>query len=293
MADELQWNERFNIGVEVVDNAHQKLFSIVRKLIKFSEDEKNSRWACAEGIKYFKSYTLKHFAEEEEYMRSIRYDGYEMHKRLHDNMKNNVIPALEEDLVNSDYSPEAVQHFLGICFGWLTGHVMVEDRAIAGKNPNKWKLEQAGDQIEFLDNAIHDTMKELFKIDIRTVSEHYSGENFGKSIVYRLTYRSNENKTVQVFLVLEESLVLHTVSSILNMSFNKVNKLAVDATKQISQKWVKHIGKHFETSPQYKLDKDHIMTFEQLQQEFHSGYPYYSLLFDTGTGYFAFCVKVR
>ena len=31
MTNEVKWNERFNIGVEVVDKAHQRLFSIVRR----------------------------------------------------------------------------------------------------------------------------------------------------------------------------------------------------------------------------------------------------------------------
>lgn len=92
MAKELVWNERFNIGVEKVDKAHRRLFSIVYKLMVLSEDEKKRKWASAEAIKFFKSYALKHFAEEEEYMRSIHYDGYEMHKRLHD-----VLAAMKKD----------------------------------------------------------------------------------------------------------------------------------------------------------------------------------------------------
>ena len=133
MAKELVWNERFNIGVEKVDKAHRRLFSIVYKLMVLSEDEKKRKWASAEAIKFFKSYALKHFAEEEEYMRSIHYDGYEMHKRLHDVMRDKTIPALEKDLEENDYSSESIQHFIGISLGWLTGHVLIEDRAITGK----------------------------------------------------------------------------------------------------------------------------------------------------------------
>lgn len=293
MATELKWNERFNIGVDVVDNAHQRLFSIVRRLMNLSEDEKNSQWACAEGIKYLKSYTIKHFAEEEAYMKSIDYSGYEMHKRLHDNLRDKTIPALEKDLADSDYSPESIRHFLGICLGWLTGHIMVEDRAITGKTINKWNKEKTGEEIEALEKAVTNTMQDIFKLQTRTVSEHYSCENFGNSIIYRLTYRSNEGKRIQVFLVLEESLVLRTVGSMLDMQFKKVDKMVINATKLIAQKWVKRIGMHFELLAQYEIEKDHIMTMEQLQQEFNSGYPYYSLLFDTGIGYFAFCIKMR
>ena len=40
MAKGIEWNERYNIGVEEIDRAHQRLFKIVNKLIVFNEDEK-------------------------------------------------------------------------------------------------------------------------------------------------------------------------------------------------------------------------------------------------------------
>ena len=73
MVKETEWNKQFRIGVDSIDNAHKKLFSIVRKLIHLSQDENNGQWACAEGIKYFKNYAVKHFADEEAYMQSIGY----------------------------------------------------------------------------------------------------------------------------------------------------------------------------------------------------------------------------
>ena len=60
MTKEIKWNDRFKVGVESIDSAHKKLFSIVGKLIALNEDENKQRHACREGIKYFKSYTIKH-----------------------------------------------------------------------------------------------------------------------------------------------------------------------------------------------------------------------------------------
>lgn len=194
---EVEWNERFNIEVEIVDKAHQRLFSIVHRLMNFSEDEKRSQWACAEGIKYFKNYAIKHFAEEEEYMKSVNYSGYAMHKRLHDNMRDKVLLALEKELEDSNYSEESIQHFLGICLGWLTGHIMIEDRAITGRTANKWKEEQTGDGISVLENTISSVMQEVFKLKAQIVSEHYAGEDFGKAIICRMTYRSGEKRYVR------------------------------------------------------------------------------------------------
>ena len=49
---EVKWNDRFNIGVEIVDHAHKKLFSIVGKLLSLTEDAEKQKHACQEGIKY-------------------------------------------------------------------------------------------------------------------------------------------------------------------------------------------------------------------------------------------------
>ena len=127
---QIQWQDRFNIGVEIIDQAHRRLFSIVQKMMDLYVEKHEDKFACVEGIKYFKAYALKHFAEEEAYMRKIGYSGYSAHKKLHDKMKLETLPELERLLYESDFSTEMVQRFIGVCTGWLTGHIIIEDRAI-------------------------------------------------------------------------------------------------------------------------------------------------------------------
>ena len=74
--EKLLWNEKLNIGVEIVDKAHANLFRIVGKLIELVNSDSNYQNACKEGVKYLEDYSIKHFAEDEAYMRSIRYSGY-------------------------------------------------------------------------------------------------------------------------------------------------------------------------------------------------------------------------
>ena len=195
MSKEAEWDKRFNIGVDSIDNAHRKLFSIVRKLIHLSKDEHNGQWACAEGIKYFKNYTIEHFTDEEAYMQSIGYKGYEIHKHLHDDMRYKTLPALEKDLTKSNYSQESIHHFLGICLGWLTAHIMIEDRAITGKAANRRQKNGAGKNLSALEDALAETIEEIFRLQPEIVSEHYSGDDFGNSVFDRLTDRGREAKT--------------------------------------------------------------------------------------------------
>ena len=66
MDSQLVWQDSFNIGVEAIDKEHQQLFKIINRLFEYGEEK--SRWACQEGVKYFKSHTMKHFEDEEAYM---------------------------------------------------------------------------------------------------------------------------------------------------------------------------------------------------------------------------------
>lgn len=50
---QIQWQDRFNIGVEIVDQAHRRLFSIVEKIMELYVERHEDRFACVEGIKYF------------------------------------------------------------------------------------------------------------------------------------------------------------------------------------------------------------------------------------------------
>lgn len=292
MSENAKWNKRFNIGVDSIDNAHRKLFSIVRKLVHLSKDENNGHWACAEGIKYFKCYAIEHFTDEEVYMQSINYSGYGIHKRLHDDMRYKTLPALEKDLTLSDYSQESIHHFLGICLGWLTAHILIEDRAITGKISNRWKRDNVGDEMDALEDALAITIQEIFRLQTEIVSEHYSGEDFGNCLITRLIYHTADEKKVQIFMALEESLVLRAVSAMLDTPLAKMDKLVMNAGKELSLRIAEQLGIHCHLSSQYQLESCHFMTAEQFQKIFYLQMFDYSLLFTTGHGYFAFCIKL-
>lgn len=293
MSKEAEWNKQFNIGVDSIDNSHRRLFSIVRKLIHLSKDENNGKWACIEGIKYFKNYTIEHFTDEEAYMQSINYGGYEIHKRLHDDMRYKTLPALEKDLTESNYSQESIQHFLGICLGWLATHILIEDRAITGKISNRWKTDHVGADMDTLKKALTITLWEILRLQTEIVSEHYNGENFGSSMIIRLIYSSTSEKKAQIFMVLEESLILRTVSAMLDIPLTKIDKFVMDAGKELSLQIMEQLSTYFRHSSQYQLESSHFITPTQFRKTLYIENFDYSILLNTGHGYFAFCIKLE
>ena len=76
MGNQLVWNKRYDIGVDMIDVEHKKLFRILSRLFQFGQQEMKSQWVCREAVNYFKDHAVQHFQDEENYMASIGYKGH-------------------------------------------------------------------------------------------------------------------------------------------------------------------------------------------------------------------------
>lgn len=289
MENQIVWEDRFNIGVDIIDKEHQKLFKIINKLFAFAEDEEKSEWVCKEGIKYFRDHTMKHFADEEAYMISIHYDGFKTHKRIHDDFRENTLPALEQELEHTLYSPDAVNHFLGVCTGWLIGHTLTEDHAITGTATSQWKNLLPEEIHKEMAQLIQKSFYDIFDLDAQLISQSYGGEKFGNGIYFRLTHVNEENKKWETFLVFEEKLLLNTVGKMMGFKLKKVNVTLINAVRYTVRQCVEGIIEHFPSLEQYKLKSENLLTYEQFKKIFVNEKLQFSLLFNTGEGYFAYC----
>lgn len=290
MGNQLIWQERFNIGVDFIDDEHKKLFSILNRMFMYRDHEVKSQWACKEGIKYFKDHAMKHFTEEEVYMASINYKGFETHRRLHDNFRKKTIPALENELEQTKYSMDSVNHFLGVCAGWLIGHTLTEDRAITGKSQSKWGKLLPEDEQMVMKNTIIRLIFDLFQVDTQVVSECYGGEKFGKGIYYRLVYGNGGKENWEILLVFEEKLIVNTIGSLMGSKSDEVSVMLVNAARYVAQQFVDRVSGHFLLSDSYVLQEENLLDYEQFRKIFNGQHPQSSLLFNTSEGYFAYCV---
>lgn len=290
MKNQLIWQDWYNIGIDVIDNEHKKLFRIMNRLFAFCNESDKSQWVCQEGVKYFKDHAMKHFTDEESYMASIQYPEFEIHRRIHDDFRRSTLPALEAELEQSGYSTEAIQHFLGVCAGWLIGHTLTEDRAIGGNTKSKWIDLLPKDEQAAMQQAIIQLMYDLFRLKAKTISEHYGGEKFGSGIYYRLVYATDQGEEWETILVFEEKLLLNTMGKMMNDTSEEVNTLLVNASRYTARQFLTRINEHFTTTGRYEIKKESLLTYEQFQKAFEKTQPQCSLLFDTGVGYFAYCV---
>lgn len=290
MSEPFVWQERYNLGVELIDSEHEKLFNILNRMIKYKDREDKKQWICQEGIKYFKEHATKHFADEEAYMASIGYIGFESHRHLHDSFRKVTLPALEKELRMTRYSANAVDHFLGVCAGWLFGHTMTEDRAIVGKTISQWLDLLPEEQQERIEKTILQLLNDLFQLRPKVLSDCYGGEKFGKGIYYRIVYAAKQEEPWEIFLVFEEKLLVNTMSDVVGLESDTLNTMMVNVARYTAQQFVNCIGEHFITSGFYEIQEENLLTYDQFKRTFYQAKPQVSFLFDTGKGYFAFSI---
>lgn len=284
----IPWNARYEIGVDFIDKEHKQLFATINKLLNLSENEEKREWVCREGIKYLKNHTIEHFQHEEAYMRSIHYKEYEIHKRLHDDFQNNTLLALETELEDTNYSQEAMRHFLGVSIGWLVAHTKTEDLAIVGKKLNRWSDIPEAKEIDALEQTIVQLFNEMFQLKAKAISRQYSGEEIGKVVCYRYAYRGRKEERWEIILGIEEKLLLKVVGDLMSTQYSKVDDMVINITRFISRQMLEKIRECFTQLEFFDLDGESLLTREQMLLTFERIHPFCSLLFDTGAGYFTF-----
>lgn len=287
-----EWKEEYEIGAEEIDRAHKQLFSIVNRIINNFTDmdfEKN-KTTCMEAIKYLKSYTTKHFAEEEAYQRKVGYGGYKVHKKIHDNMRDVVIPALEQEVTAKSYSRESLEHFVGACAGWLAAHVLVEDQAITGKVRSKWTDDVADNDEDRLDLIVRTLVVSLFRMNAHLISKNYQGYELAKPFCYTDTFTVSDGGSYSVTVAVEEE-----VLKVLALKFFKESVFVMDGVmssmlSELLKSFNMEVMMAFLNTSLFNKES-RIMSTPDFYKLFDIVYPDYTMLWRTEYGYIAFCIK--
>ena len=128
-----EFTEEYLTGIEQIDKEHEALFQIVdraNRLVK-SLDASSGYDKIIQILEELKAYTKEHFADEEEYMESIHYEGLDAQRRAHESF----IDKLENiDLKEIENDPEEyLQKLLEFLLGWLINHILHTDKKIPKK----------------------------------------------------------------------------------------------------------------------------------------------------------------
>ena len=246
MGNRLVWDERYNIGVEIIDKEHKKLFSILGKLSDFGNRAEKSHFACHEAIKYFKDHAIQHFSDEEAYMASIDYPGLQAHRRIHKDFRERMLPALESELEMTGFSATSIHHFLGVCAGWLIAHTLIEDHMIVSGEPVRhWENLLPEEEQAMMGQAIASILHSMFRLNSLLISNYYAGEQFGRGICCRLVYNDREKKSWEFMLLFEEQLVGSIIGNVISAKSETTDMMLSNVASYAATQLVERVRQYF------------------------------------------------
>jgi hemerythrin-like metal-binding protein len=133
MTQWMQWDERFDIGVQEMNDQHKKLIDLMNEL-HILDEKKASKAEILKTLDALKNWTLRHFNEEEAYMASIAYPDLAVHKGTHAALIKNFLGYADE-VANGDGSvPPKFFQFLKF---WLASHICGIDTKYAAYSKTK------------------------------------------------------------------------------------------------------------------------------------------------------------
>ena len=291
------WENRYHLGVDLIDDRHDKLFSIARRIVSIQDSGSGDTqfrrtFVGKEGIKFLKNYALQHFAEEEAYMKEINYPHLAAHRQEHDKFRDVVVPSLEQDLIASDYSQESVEALVAAVLAWLVNHIAQTDFAIVGRAKPFHYDAEAGRIEETVANVTMQMFAGLFDLQVRVLDSHYGGEDFGDVICYTRSYKSVEtHQKIRFVSVISKEMSAYLSSMLLDQTALELSSLAASLMEEFSFMLMQHLDAILiPTAHTCKYADGVFFDREQFAQNMQAKMPEFSILFETNAGKFAICL---
>lgn len=124
------FTDEYRTGIEIIDDEHEELFHIIKRANDLITAELlHDKYDEIIGVlDELRNYTIRHFADEEDYMEKINYEGLEDQKKTHEMFvdKLNDINLDDLDENQQQYLIELVDFLLM----WLVNHILKMDKKI-------------------------------------------------------------------------------------------------------------------------------------------------------------------
>ena len=121
----LLWQDDLNTGIEVIDDQHRRIVSMINQLHQAQTGA--SALVVADVIDELVDYTLSHFAFEEELMEEAGYPFCAAHKRVHEVFTKRV----SEYRMRFQAGEDVVDELKSMLSRWLFNHIKGDDKAYA------------------------------------------------------------------------------------------------------------------------------------------------------------------
>jgi hemerythrin-like metal-binding protein len=124
--DQFVWKENFNIGIAEIDRQHQMLLNFLNECIqKVSLADDNFDFHALLGE--LQTYTDRHFKTEEELMQSVNYPEFDLHRKKHRLLVEQIDKMKKEDNTGKRH---AIVNLTALLKDWFMQHILEEDQRI-------------------------------------------------------------------------------------------------------------------------------------------------------------------
>ena len=123
----MEWNAGLVLGVASMDKEHQDLVAAMNRVHDLATQKADKRTVDV-ALLHLVQLTKKHFADEEQHMERIGFEGRRIHARIHEDLLEKVGTHYAAFQAGDGTVPQAFFDFL---VHWLRAHILGIDRKYA------------------------------------------------------------------------------------------------------------------------------------------------------------------
>lgn len=122
----IEWNQKFSIGIQEIDNQHKRLIELIN-LLHDCRMKGGSIKCIGKIMISIEDYIRTHFSSEETLMKRVNYPQFDEHHLKHVQIIKDF--AKFKQRLTGDSPPTALELFIFLK-QWLTNHIVENDKPI-------------------------------------------------------------------------------------------------------------------------------------------------------------------
>ena len=126
MARFIEWDSKYDVGVEAVDKQHRHLVDLMNDLYDACIGERlELDQKFKDVMKELVDYVMVHFKDEEKIMEAINYPKLKEHKQTHEGFIKEMLSSVSAYTNGKQLVPNSFVRFLR---DWLFNHILIDDK---------------------------------------------------------------------------------------------------------------------------------------------------------------------
>ena len=126
MARFIEWDSKYDVGIEAVDKQHRHLVDLMNDLYDACIGERlELDQKFKDVMKELVDYVMVHFKDEEKIMEAIKYTNLKEHKQTHEGFIKEMLSSVSAYTNGKQLVPNSFVRFLR---DWLFNHILIDDK---------------------------------------------------------------------------------------------------------------------------------------------------------------------